>query len=377
MSTANTVAASGHAPSTIARADVVGSLLRPPALLRAREQWEAGTLSRAELDAASDAAVREVIALQRECGLEVVTDGEMRRDTYHAPLTEGLEGVALVEGRYKTWRDAQGNEQRVPHRRAVVGTLALRESVAADEYRFARTVADVPVKVTLPSPLSLLSSWTPDDSAQAYPDPTELFADSARILGDVIAELVDLGCRYIQFDAPELTAVVDPDTRAGLAARGLSDLLVTGCRLMNDLADVGRDDVRFAIHLCRGNNRGLFLKSGGYEQMVAALYEHTSNISTLMLEFDDDRSGGFEPLEGVPDDKILVLGLVSTKTGHLEDPGAVMERIEQAARYVPLDQLALSTQCGFSSTAAGNPITESEQRQKLSLVADIAGRVWG
>lgn len=364
---------------TVHRADVVGSLLRPDSLLRARADFAAGAIDKADLTQAENAAVRQAVKLQRDCGLTVVTDGEVRRGTYTAPLSEGLEGLAEVAGRYKTWRSGDGSEQRVRQPLAVVGKLKLRESVAVDEYRYTRTVTDLPIKVTVPSPLSLLSRWDPVASAAAYPDPFGLFADCAEILRGVVGQLVQLGCRYIQFDAPELTAVVDPDARSGLEALGISPdvLLSTGCDLMNDLAGVGRDDVRFAIHLCRGNNRGLWLKSGGYERMVSALYERTQNISTFMLEFDDERSGGFEPLQGAPPDKVLVLGLISTKVGRLEAARDVAARIDAASRYVPLDQLALSTQCGFSSTAAGNPLSESEQRQKLSLVASVAADVWG
>lgn len=319
-----------------------------------------------------------VINLQRECGLSVVTDGEVRRNTYTAPLSEGLHGLAKVGGRTMTWRDAHGNERRLRQPLAIVERLKLRESLAVNEYRYARAVSDVPVKVTLPSPLSLLSRWTPEASAAAYPDPFELFRDCAAILEGIVGDLIALGCRYIQFDAPELTTVVDPQARQELSELGISAtrFLDSGCELLNQLADVERDDVRFAMHLCRGNNNGFFRKSGGYERMVATLYEKTPNISTFMLEFDDDRSGGFEPLRGAPAGKILVLGLVSTKVNRLEAPADLKSRVEKAAKYVPLEQLALSTQCGFSSTSAGSPLNEAEQRQKLKLVADVAADVW-
>jgi 5-methyltetrahydropteroyltriglutamate--homocysteine methyltransferase len=368
----------GTAVATPSRAEVVGSLLRPGALRRARAGFESGAISAQQLAAAEDDAVQHVVALQRECGLGVVTDGEVRRGVYTAPLTEGLEGLAEVEGRYSVWRDDAGREYRLPQPLAVVERVRLRESLAVNEYRFTRTVTEVPIKVTLPSPLTMLTRWVPDVSAAAYPDPFELFADCARILNRIVTDLTALGCTYIQFDAPDLTAVVDPHGRQDLAELGISetDYLDTGCRLLNELAGAGRDDVRFAVHLCRGNRDGLFRKSGGYERVAAALFDKTPNISALMLEFDDDRSGGFEPLRGAPAGKTLVLGLVSTKIRQLENADTVARRIEQAARYVPLEQLALSTQCGFSSTSAGSPLNEAQQRQKLALVAGVAARVW-
>ncbi|HEX3960441.1 MAG TPA: cobalamin-independent methionine synthase II family protein [Trebonia sp.] len=360
------------------RADVVGSLLRPEALRRARAGLTAGTVSREQLTAAEDDAVRQVIDLQRDCGLPVVTDGELRRGTYTAPLTEGLEGVAEVGGRYRTWHDARGEEHRLRQPHAVTDKLKLRESVAVNEYRFARAVTGLPVKVTLPSPLTMLNRWTPEVSGTAYPDPFELFADCTEILGSVVSGLIGLGCRYIQFDAPDLTNVVDAQARRELDELGISpaQYVDTGCRLLNQLASAGRGDVRFAVHLCRGNRNGLFRKSGGYERVMSAIFENTPNIATLMLEFDDERSGGFEPLRGAPAGKTLVLGLVSTKTARLEEPDEIARRIEQAARYVPLGQLALSTQCGFSSTTEGSALNSDEQRRKLALVADVAARVW-
>ena len=363
------------------RADVVGSLLRPDAVRQARADFRAGLITRDQLTAAEDAAVRYLVELQRDCGLPVVTDGEVRRGIYLAPLTEGLHGVTEVpQGRVQLWRDAHGNTTRVETHLAVTDRISLRESVAVNEFRFTRSVSPVPVKVTVPSPLGLLSRWSPQASSAAYPDPFELCADTAVILRGIIADLIELGCRYIQFDIPELTNVIDVDYQRELAALGISSatLVDVGCDLVNQLASTERDDVRFALHLCRGNNNGLFLKSGGYEGLIATLYERVPNVSTLMLEFDDERSGGFEPLRGAPADKVLVLGLVSTKVPELEAREALIARIEQAASYVPIEQLAISTQCGFASTTSGvAPLSEADERAKLSLVADVARAVWG
>lgn len=360
------------------RADVVGSLLRPESLRRARADFDEGSITREELLAAEDDAVRQVIDRQRACGLPVVTDGELRRDIYTAPLISGAEGLENVEGRYRTWHDAQGNEQRLRQSFVVAGKLKVGESVAIGEYQFSRTATGLPVKVTVPSPLCLLSFWDPALSASAYPHPFDLFTDSAEILKEVVSGLIGMGCRYIQFDAPELTTVVDPGGRSRLSDLGISEaeFLGMGCDLLNEITVAGGQDARFAIHLCRGNNKGLWLRSGGYERMISTLYERTGNISTFMLEFDDERSGGFEVLRDAPPDKILVLGLVSTKVGQLESPEDIVSRIGEAARHAPLGQLALSTQCGFSPTAAGAVMDESEQWRKLTLVADVAARVW-
>lgn len=369
--------------SAFYRADVVGSLLRPEGLRKARAGFDSGSITKDQLTAAEDDAVRHVIGLQRECGLPVVTDGELRRSIYTAPLIAGAEGLEKVEDRYRTWHDAQGSERRLRQPFAVAGQLKVRESIAISEYQFSRTVSDLPVKVTVPSPLCLMSFWDPGLSTAAYPHPVDLFTDSAEILKRVVSELVGMGCTYIQFDAPELTTVVDPDARRRLSALGISEteFLSTGCDLLNEIArsgigQAGGREVRFAIHLCRGNNKGRWLRAGGYERMISTLYERTENISVLMLEFDDERSGGFEVLQGAPPDKVLVLGLVSTKVGALESPGDITSRIEEAAKYVPLGQLALSTQCGFSPTVAGAAMGESQQRRKLSLVTEVAASVW-
>lgn len=360
------------------RADVVGSLLRPESLSKARSAFDNGELSKEELTAAQNEAVSDVVRMQRECGLPVVTDGELRRRTYTAPLTEGLRGLTEVEGRYMTWRDSRGNERTMRQPFAVTGKLELRESAAAGEYAYARSVSDAPVKVTVPSPLNLLSRWVPGISTAAYPDPFELFADTTQILRGIVAELVSLGCGYIQFDAPELTNAVDPEAVKDLNSRGIEagQLLRTGCAMLNELADIGDGTTRFAVHLCRGNNNGMWRRAGGYESVIETLYEQTPNISVLMLEFDDERSGEFAALRDAPKGKTLVLGLVSTKVNQLESESVIESRIEQATKYVPIDQLALSTQCGFSSTLAGAPVDESTQRRKLSLIADIAARIW-
>jgi 5-methyltetrahydropteroyltriglutamate--homocysteine methyltransferase len=365
---------------TVHRADVVGSLIRPAALHRARAEFAAERLPNAGLLAAEDEAVRSVIALQRECGFGVVTDGEVRRSSYLAPLTDGLEGVTKIDGRTRTWTTADGRQEELPSPWVIAGRLALRDSIAVDEFRYANAVTAATVKITLPSPLSMLGRWDPTMSTRAYRDPLEMFRDCAGILRAIVDDLVELGARYIQFDAPELTAVVDPKSREELADYGLSEsvLLDTACALMNDLATAKRPDVRFAVHLCRGNNKGRHRKSGGYERIASTVFEKIPNISTFMLEFDDERSGGFDALAGsVPADKTIVLGLVSTKLPALEDEAAILRRIDQAAEYVPADQLAVSTQCGFSSSAEGSPLDEAEQRQKLSLVADVARKYWG
>jgi 5-methyltetrahydropteroyltriglutamate--homocysteine methyltransferase len=260
---------------------------------------------------------------------------------------------------------------------AIVGKLRRRRSLAAEEFVYLRARARKPIKATLPSPLMLALLWSPTFSRDAYPDPFQLFADAADIVRAEIAELAALGCRYIQIDAPELATLVDPTTRAkAYAEQGVSPerMLGEGIDLLNAVADA--PGVTFGLHLCRGNNAGKWMASGGYDSIAQQVFRRATRYHVLALEYDDWRSGDFTPLAEVPADKIVVLGLVSTKSDALETQDGLIARIEEAGRYVPRDRLALSTQCGFASVLDGNPIAWSTQAAKLKLVADVARRVW-
>lgn len=359
------------------RAEVVGSLLRPERLCQAAQQHADGRLSDADLREAQSAAIADALVLQAQCGLDVCTDGEMRRGHFADPLLSGLHCFGSAPGAQEPWHDQTGAVQVAGDPRAVTAKLDFTGCDEIDSYRFAATHATLPIKVTVPSPTALLSRYVPEVSGQAYPNPLDLFRDTAEILTGVIGELAHAGCRYIQFDAPELTAVVDAEMRDSLHDKGISpdELVDTACELMNAITD-RTPGVKFAVHLCRGNMRGLWRKRGGYEALSTTFFTRLRGVDTFMLEFDDERSGTFECLSELPEDKVAVLGLITTKNGSLESRDAITTRLHAAAEHVPLERLALSTQCGFASTAEGNPITAEQQRRKLELVAEAARLVW-
>ncbi len=365
------------------RAEVIGSMLRPGWLKQARLDFAAGRLSIPQFKRLEDRAVDEAIALQERCGVDVVTDGEMRRSGFVAPLSDYVEGFEAAPFDTRRWRGGgnggeSAGEVNLPVPLTVTGRLRRRRSLAAEEFIYARARAARPLKATLPSPLMLALRWSPEHSAPAYPDPFALFADAVDILRTEVDELAALGCEYIQIDAPELATLVDPSTRERVyAAHGISPerMLGEGVEMLDAVADA--PEVTFGLHLCRGNNAGHWMSAGGYEAISREVFARASRYHIFLLEYDTPRAGSFEPLRDVPTDKRVALGLASTKTDELEAPEALAARIEEAARYFPLDQMALSTQCGFASVLAGNPIAEATQERKLALVAEVARRVWG
>lgn len=358
-----------------ARADVIGSLLRPPGLLRARTEWQSGRLSSADYKRVEDDAVNDAIALQERCGLDVVTDGEMRRIFFTGVVTEALDGIEFTAGQTTTWHGTEADDETIQLPVAVTGKLRRRRSLATEEYSYARARTAKAVKITLPSPLMLSYFWSPEHSTSSYHDPFAMFADAAEIIAAEARELAGLGCRYIQIDAPELITLADPTQVAYFGALGISAdrMLAEGIELINACADV--PGVRFVMHLCRGNNRGKWLAEGGYGAISRKVFGRASNFDGFALEYDSPRAGTFEPLRDVPDDKIVILGLVSTKSNRVEQREEIVARIDEAARYFPREQLALSTQCGFASEQSGNPITPEAQAEKLTLVVEVARTV--
>jgi 5-methyltetrahydropteroyltriglutamate--homocysteine methyltransferase len=303
------------------RAEVVGSLLRPSYLKQARYDLAADRISIRQFKQIEDRAVDEAIALQQASGLEVVTDGEMRRSGFVAPLTDYVEGFEAIALETLPWRKRLADEIDLPVPFTVTGKLRRRRSLAAEEFIYARARARLPLKMTLPSPLMLALRWSPVFSAEAYPEPFQLFADAAMILREEIAELASLGCEYIQVDAPELATLVDPATRHRVyEAKGISSerILLEGVDLLNAIADVS--GVTFGLHLCRGNNAGHWMSAGGYELISKQVFGRLPRYSILLLEYDDWRSGSFEPLSDVPRDKTIVLGLISPRTLNLNQP---------------------------------------------------------
>lgn len=359
------------------RAEVVGSLLRPAYLKQARLDLAADRLSIRQFKQIEDQAVDEAIALQQESGVDVVTDGEMRRSGFVGPLTDYVDGFEALGLDTLPWHTPLAEETQLAVPFTVTGKLRRRRSLAAEEFTYARARARLPLKVTLPSPLMLALRWSPAFSAEAYPEPFDLFADAAAILRDEIAELASLGCDYIQIDAPELAILIDPAIRDRVyEAKGISSdrLLLEGVDLLNAIAEA--PGVNFAIHFCRGNNAGHWMSAGGYEVISRRVFGRLTCYSIFLLEYDGGRCGDFEPLADIPPDKTVVLGLISSKSDELEPAEILAKRFEQAARHFPREQMALSTQCGFASVAAGNPIRPATQRAKLKLVADLAHRLF-
>jgi len=372
----------GAALPTLYRAEVIGSLLRPAYLKEARLQWEGGHLSTRDFKRIEDRAVDEALALQEQAGADVVTDGEMRRTHFIAPLTDVISGVTPIPAFKRVWKrphepDQPAEQTEIQVQYAVVDKIRRLRTLTGEEFTYARSRARQPLKVTLPSPLMMTLRWSLQYSRDAYPDPFDLFADAAEIVRQEAQELAALGCEYIQIDAPELGMLCDPERRRqDFANAGIDPdrVLSDGIDLLNSVAAV--PGVTFGLHLCRGNNRGYYVGEGGYEAVARQVFSRARNFLLLLLEYDDWRSGSFEPLRDIPQDRGVVLGLISTKRAELESAQSVVARIEEAARYYPREQLALSTQCGFGTVWEGNPISEATEAAKLRLVATVAHQVW-
>jgi 5-methyltetrahydropteroyltriglutamate--homocysteine methyltransferase len=371
----------GPLMADVYRADTVGSLLRPRYLKLARERFEAGQLAAAAYKEIEDRAVDQAIAMQEGVGLDVVTDGELRRHTFIDQLTEAVEGLTPDSGDSGhvpvPFHDEAGELKSIfAIPLSVTSRLRRRRMMTVEEYAYARARARRPVKVTLPSPLMLFLVWSPKRSRDAYSDPFEMFADGLRLMREEAEELARLGCQYIQVDAPDFGQLVDESQRDEWERAGISvDRVVSeGADMLNELATV--PGVTFGLHLCRGNYDSDWISAGSYETMSKQLFQRATNYQVLLLEYDDERSGSFAALSDVPDDKVVVLGLVSSKFDRMEPPDELAARIDEASRFFPRQQLALSTQCGFASAGPGNAISEDAQENKLRLVSEVADRVW-
>ena len=362
------------APARTARTDVVGSLLRPPELKAARARWERGELSASALKQVEDQAVDDAVAMQEAAGLDVVTDGELRRYAFFGHLIDALEGFDKFGGWAIPFHNERG-ERLVLKRPVVVEKLRWRRSMCTEELVYLRARTDRLIKVTLISSQQAAAYYDPEKSTGAYPTRDAYLADIVDLTRREVEELVRLGCTYIQIDAPQYAALLDPELRDGYRQRGSDpDRLIDACIEM-DNAVIGRHPgVTFGLHICRGNNQSMFYASGGYEP-IARVFQR-SHFQRFLLEYDDQRSGGFEPLRAVPGDRTVVLGLVTTKSPRLEAVDELRGRIAEAARFVPLERLALSPQCGFASTLEGNRITAAEQEAKLRRVVETVNSVW-
>jgi 5-methyltetrahydropteroyltriglutamate--homocysteine methyltransferase len=364
-----------------ARTDVVGSLLRPPELLEARERRDRGELDHAEFKRIEDAAVDEALRLQEEAGLEVVTDGEMRRLSFQSQLVEAVDGFgewdldAFLWGEWHSDDLGDMNIERPPL--AVISTLRRRRFLSAEEFTYARGRTERVLKVTLPSPSLFANFYDPERSRGAYGSLEDFLGDVAELLREEVGELVRLGATYIQLDAPHYPLLLDPTYRDFYESRGwpAERWLDLGLELDN-LVIGDHPGVTFSMHLCRGNQVSRWLVEGGYDWLADQIFPRIS-ARRLLLEYDDVRSGSFEPLRSVPEDKIAVLGLVTTKSGRRETVAELSARIEEASAYCPIERLAISPQCGFATSIIGNTLTPDDQQAKLETIAETARAVWG
>ena len=361
---------------TVWRSDVVGSLLRPDDLKVARERLEQGALTPAAFKQIEDRAVEAAVALQEAADLDVVTDGELRRYAFYGHLVEALEGFDKLGGWSITFRDEEGHEAPALRRPVVVEKLRWRRQMAGEEFTFLRGRTKRQAKVTLLSAQQAAAYYDPEKSRGAYPTRDAYLADLVDFTRREIAELARLGCEYIQIDAPQYAALLDEKMREGYRQRGADpDTLLDACVDLDNAIIDGHRGITFGIHICRGNHKSMFYASGGYDRIADTIFRR-SRFARFLLEYDDERSGSFEPLRHVPDDRIVVLGLVSTKRPALESADVLRQRVMEASRFVPLERLALSPQCGFASTHEGNRISPDDQRHKLELVGRTARTIW-
>ncbi len=373
------------------RTDVVGSLLRPPAVKDARRQLEEGRIGPAELREIEDQAIRDAIAMQESVGLDVVSDGEIRRLNFQDSFGEAVEGYdasastmheyaqrvehASALQRWETPLHEKGTP--ITHRRPVKSRLKLARNVPLEEYRFVRGIAKTPAKVALIGPDRISQRFAHEDSKAVYRDVDAFMADVVAIEREIIGSLIEAGCRYVHIDAPGYTAYVDEPTLAQWRARGENPDENFSRSLKAD-ADLisGFPGVTFGIHLCRGNQRSMWHREGSYDAIAERLFTELPH-HRFLLEYDSPRAGTFDVLRFLPKGKVAVLGLVSTKVPEMEKIDDLKRRIDEAAKFTPLEQIAISPQCGFASDVVGNLISADEQKRKLELVVETARQVWG
>jgi len=359
------------------RADHVGSLLRPPALKEARARRERGEISADDLTQVENSAIEHVIARQAEIGLHSATDGEFRRAMWHFDFLEHLDGVESFRADHGI--AFQGGIETAPKGLRVTGRIGFSHHPMIEHFRFVRDHARAMPKMTIPSPSVLhFRGGRRAISRDIYPDMEEFYRDLALAYRRAVQAFAEAGCRYLQLDEVNLAYLCDPEQRRLLAGRGDDPerLPAIYARMINTAIERRPGGMVITMHLCRGNFRSSWIAQGGYEPIADLLFNHIG-VDGYFMEFDTERAGGFEPLRFVPKDKTVVLGLVTSKKGALEPHSELTRRIGQAARFVPLDQLALSPQCGFSSTEEGNLLTEDEQWAKLARIVDVARTIWG
>ena len=362
------------------RADHVGSFLRPRSVLEAREHRAAGNIDYSELRAIEDRAIADLVKWQESLGLKAITDGEFRRYFFHTDFLLQLAGVEERGGLKKAFKNDAGKDVHfAPPVMVVTGKIAHEKPIQLRDYEYLASLTNETPKVAVPSPTMLHfragRAGIPED---IYPTMDEFYADVAAAYRDEVDSLAAAGCRYIQMDDTNLAYLCDDEQRADAAKRGLDPDATTRqyAKLINDSFASAPADMIKAIHLCRGNFRSSWAAEGGYEPVAEIMFNEL-DIDAFFLEYDDPRSGDFAPLRFLPKGKTVVLGLVTTKLGELESRDEIKRRIDEATRFVDIDQLALSPQCGFASTVHGNDITTEQQADKIRLVVEVAEEVWG
>ena len=380
--TASAGATAGRRTVPPFRADHVGSLLRPQKLLRARDEFAAGQISAEQLRAIEDDAIRDVVQMQRDVGLQSATDGEFRRASWHMDFIYQLGGVEKVAGDITVhFRNADGEIDFKPAAIAVTDRVRLERTIFAEDFEFLKGVvgAGVTPKLTIPSPNMVhYRGGRAALDPSVYPDVDQFWADLASAYADQVRAIAQLGCTYLQFDDTSLAYLNDPAQREAMEQRGedSAHLHETYVRNINNALAGRPAGLAVTTHLCRGNFRSSWAAEGGYDFVAEALFGEL-DVDGFFLEYDDARSGGFEPLRFVAPGKMVVLGLVTTKRGELESKDELKRRIEEASRFVSIEQLCLSPQCGFSSTVEGNVVTYDDQVAKLELIVETAAEVWG
>ena len=362
--------------SKIIRADVVGSMLRPQFLLDTQEKVKKNTASLADLTFAEDKAIIEAVAIQTEAGVDIVTDGEMRRPVFCHNFVKSVDGFKWdIPGNTVIWFDMHGKQMIDPVTVGVVKKLTKIHDISVDEFSFLRGITSHPKKITIPSPTMMSYFFARGISDRVYKSPMKFLKEVTSVLKQSITELERIGVTHIQVDAPEFGMLLDPVQQAWFADKGFNPktLVSDGVDMINDVLEEFHGTK--ALHICRGNDKNRFMAKGGYDAIAQTVFTR-ANVDRLLLEFDSERAGSFAPLSFVPKDKTVVLGLITTKSPKLEHERDVIARIEEAATFVPLEQLAISTQCGFASVAKGNNISFIDQKNKLKLVAKIAKKVW-
>lgn len=357
------------------RAEVIGSMLRPKFLLDAQGLVKKGKITPAEFVRLEDMVVKQAVAIQEKVGVDVVTDGEMRRPVFCHNFVKAVDGFKWnIKGNTVIWFDMQGNKIIDPVTVGVVKKLKKKHDISVDEFSFLRGITERDKKITIPSPTMMSYYFVPGISDKIY-SPKEFLNEVTNILKESVAELEHIGVTYIQIDAPEFGMLLDPIQRDWFRAKGFNpDTLVSdGVEMINKVLEDFSG--MKGLHICRGNDKNRFMARGGYEKIAKTVFKK-AKVDRLLLEYDSDRAGDFSPLRHVPKDKIVVLGLISTKTPKLERTQDIIRRIEEAAKFVPKERLAISTQCGFASVAKGNNLTFKDQENKLRLVSKVARQVW-